>query len=429
MNRLYKAVLAISLALWTGAAPARSALAADTHEQQWIVDSIGRDVTEIVLFAAKKRGSADVDFDKLSFETTESQIDNAGFKYQYRMENPSLAQDSAFAIDDYVFASRNYLPWIEQLLARYKLSGEVSKEANASGSEELISKLSNFTDADIAIENKRITTALTEHPLDASLHEQAALLVALYGWRESAACFTDVRPWMNRIAAHLALATALQGAGKRTAAGDLANAVLLTLCKRQSDALAVAESISSGHPSEALSSWMRALKVRNTGDYRLADIKRATTVEKLEYARGLADDISTDSMSDYLDKEKIDTQVVPDWDRIALRGLSSVEAGHRYAIPSLKTEMDSYMADCAIYKKSSIKSSEEAVQGLSLRPTRCLIDDDGWKLEPVSWPDLADFHSRHILDSIYQTFHFVHHMWGVPEQAETLVAHADKTFA
>jgi tetratricopeptide (TPR) repeat protein len=442
------------------------------HEEQWIVDSIGRDIAEMVLFADNKNGKPEIKLDALDLETKEVTGTPDKFSYQLKWGATDSPQEMQFGLVDYAWSPDNYAPWAKQLIEQCGLkvtaptasaitaptipastspaasttpsteasttptttgttpSNAVTSTPSSAASKDIVSVFGNFSSESIAKENKRISSGLTDHPLDPSLHEQAALLCALYGLRESAACFTEVRPAINRISAHLSMAKALRDGGEYSDAGKIAQLAMMCLSGREAVAVTQIDSLSSVTSSTAMKSWLRALKVRATRDYRIADLEKASLVERLEYGRALADDLSSDSLSDYLEKNKAVAAVdTIDWFRIGLRGLGSVESGHRYAEPVIEAEAADFVQDFHFYKDRGFKDGSEANAELSHQPGRCLVLLPSPHLEAVSWPSLSAFHARHLLDGIFQRYYFELVMWGVPEQATQLEVYADKSFA
>jgi hypothetical protein len=256
------------------------------------------------------------------------------------------------------------------------------------------------------------------------------LLCALYGLRESAACFSDVRPALNRLSAHLSMAKALRNGVEYSDAGKIAQVIMNCLSRRDAAAVAQIDSLSSADSSPAMKTWLRALKVRATRDYRIADLNKSSLVERLEYGRSLADNLGSDALSDYLEKNKSAAAVdTIDWIRIGMRGIGSVESGHRFAEPAIEAEAADFVQDFHFYRERGFKDGAEANAELSQQPGRCLVLLPSPHLEAVSWPSLSAFHERHLLDGIFQRYYFEALMWGVPEQAKQLSAYADKSFS
>lgn len=113
-------------------------------------------------------------------------------------------------------------------------------------------------------ESERISSALTKDLRSAAAHEAAALLVGALALRESAGIFTDVRPALSRIAAHLSMSSALRQKAPEGLDGLLARAVTMTLVGRQKDALAILAAIEPIVTSAPDKAWIRALRLRNT---------------------------------------------------------------------------------------------------------------------------------------------------------------------
>ena len=395
-----------------------------SHEQQWIVNSIGKDIAEIVLFAAKQDGNKEITLEALTYNTKEAPGNSEQFSYQLQWDKSNAGQTRDFTLVDYLWNPDNYAPWAEQLIKSCKLQAFESAESPL---DSYISGLSNFASETIAQENKRISAALMAHPLDAGMHEQAALLCSLFALRESAACFSDVRPSLNRIATHLAIAKALKGKTPYGTAGKLSEATLMCLCGHEAEGVERIDAMKSD-PNQATQSWLRALKIRATNDYRIADLKKASVLERLQYGRALADDIGSDYLTDYLQKNKPEGPAI-DWLRIGSRGVSSVQSGHIYTEPGVGAELQSFTEDLKLYKSEPIKSSSEANAALSLPAGRCLVFDPTPELQVISWPDVSAFHARHVLDSLFQRYYFEQKMWGVPDQAQEFAEKSDKSFA
>jgi len=413
------------------------------HEQQWIVNSIGEDIAEILLFAARQDGKKDLALNTIEFKTNETPGNTEKYGYQLVCPSPLAKEARDITLTDYVWSPSNYSPWAEQLISSFRLhpydsssaidltkakdAADTSDSTKESATDSFIAALANFSPESIAQQNKRISLALTTHPLDAKAHEQAALLSSLFALRETAACFSEVRPALNRIAAHLAIAKALNGNGEFGAAGKLANIALMTMARHEGEAVGQIDSLNSSS-SDAMRTWLRALKIRATNDYRMADLKKASALELLQYGRALADDVGSDYLTEYLEKNKPAGNSI-DWMRIGARGVGTVESGHIYSEPGVEMESQSFRQDFQLYKNKKIESSDEADAALSLFPDRCLNVDQSPELQVISWSDVAAFHARHLLDSLFQRYYFENNLWGVPEQAQEFAAYADKYFS
>src|SRR4029077_5882258 len=94
------------------------------------------------------------------------------------------------------------------------------------------------------------------------------LLVVMLALRESPGDFGDARRLMSKMTAYLAVAQTIQPAPTRT--GQVAELIQLALIDRQQDAL---DQLAKWEASASVLDrvWIRALKMRVTGDWRLLE--------------------------------------------------------------------------------------------------------------------------------------------------------------
>jgi tetratricopeptide (TPR) repeat protein len=140
-----------------------------------------------------------------------------------------------------------------------------------------------------------VFTELRARPIDARLHEQAALLWAAHALRESNGGFVDDRPFLNGIAAHLALAAALRNGVAQSADGAIAAAVLDARLGRQVDAMAALDRIAAPEGDAATRAWVTAVRLHVTHDPRLipegprpSRLVQLQGVRALQLSRGCA---------------------------------------------------------------------------------------------------------------------------------------------
>jgi hypothetical protein len=244
--------------------------------------------------------------------------------------------------EEHLFSPRSY-----EASAREALGGmDGGRAATQSESREdarLLAALLEPRAGVMASEDAAVSRRLEAEPGDPGAHERASLLLGAFALRDCAGRSTDTRPALSRMTAHLALAWALRGNREPGLAGRFAEAVLLTLVGRERDALARLDVLAAGTPTPAQKAWLRALRLRNTGDWRIAfDEKRLTLLETLEEFRALVHGQDDDAALDWLDRRK--PQPMPDWGRLALASaFRSMGTGNRFA--DVSTAMD--MAEAA----------------------------------------------------------------------------------
>ncbi len=146
-------------------------------EQEWIVDSIGRDIAEMLVFA-KYRGDSAVKQTPESLNFKTATVDQQLNKYKFEVTLPNTKEPLIyeFVLAGYVWSPANYRPFAQTLLEKLKVKSE---PASATPN----NFLKTLSDADrhaLYKKNERVSKALSEAPLDASLHQQAALLQATF---------------------------------------------------------------------------------------------------------------------------------------------------------------------------------------------------------------------------------------------------------
>lgn len=392
-----------------------------TREQQWIVGSIGTDISQIVLFGARK-SKPDLDPSKVDLQVK----DSGDGSYSYSMTCDKFApQQRNIKLAKYIWDPDNYVPWVSQLA---KAGGVTTGAQSDDTSAKLIATLSDFTPTWVDASNKAVSKALSANPLDPVANEQAALLCALYGLKENAFPFTDARRWINRTVAHLAVAGAAREGKPLGAAGRLSRIALLCLVCRNADAVAAITQWRADKLDDATQSWLRALQIRATGDYRIADLPHARQVERLEYGRALGFNLNEDRVCDYLQTAKV-TRLNADWVRIGMLGRDSIESGHVFCENSVNAEVQDVLQDLHVFKGIQSDDNNVGIAELGAQPTLCLVKDPEWCLEPISWGDLSDFHNRHLLAAVCKTYHFLRSVYGVPDEAKQFADGAIKAFS
>jgi len=280
-------------------------------EQNWLTDRITRDIREMAAFAAAR-----------TLASGEAQPEKPG----------------AIRIEEHLFAPRTFEPFAREALAGVDLGG--TRPASGSGEDaRLLTALLEPQASVLVHEDLALSQKLEADPKDAGAHERAALLLGAFALRDCAGSSTDIRPALARITAHLALARALPGGQEPGLAGRYAEAVLVTLVGRERDALARLDSLAAGAKSPAQKAWLRALRLRNTGDWRIArDEKQLTLLETLEEFRALVLGQDDDAALDWLDPRK--PRPIPDWGRLALSyEFRSMGTSNRFADLSMAMDL------------------------------------------------------------------------------------------
>ena len=286
--------------------------------------------------------------------------------------------------------------------------------------QEMFLRLTTPTPDALIREDKRLSEALTKSPLDAELHEEAALLIGSFALRHAAATFYDVRRELSRMTGHLAIARALgDGSGP---SGDLAEAILCTLAGRQSAALEILQRLernagtNAGLPLEANTIWNRALAMRNTGDYRKLDQpEHASLLERLEFVRALRSRVNSAAASAFL--MSYPTEKLAEWSNVVLAGDFSVSEGHLWAPRAVTAEVDEIATSYRHYHGKHLEKNEWS-SALNAPPEHITqAGSEPARFDVLGWGSWARLHQRQLCQVIKTTWDWLDDKWGMPEQA------------
>jgi tetratricopeptide (TPR) repeat protein len=303
-------------------------------------------------------------------------------------------------------------------------------EVNAGTSDQtedtsLISKLLDGTPETIEQQNQEISQALESDFTNPQLHEKAALLLGAFTLREHSGNFYEIRSPLSRITAHLAMAQFLGGTNAFGINGQMAEALMLTMVGDQAPAL---EQLSNMNTNDApVAAMVRALRARNTGDYRpLGEATDRTPFESVQWFFTMADFAGTPAAWPKLSDEQKHTV---DFVRIANEVGYSVEIGHDLLDVSVPLEMQEIKS---IYELShpgqSIPSDIATV--LNVFPEDCFSAEDGGRVrvDVIGWGQWAMFFQRQLCHAVQQNFYLMNSMWGLPDDAKEFAARCDQSF-
>lgn len=169
----------------------------------------------------------------------------------------------------HLWAPEAYEAWASAVLGP-SAGAPTGHESGGVPDDALLKLLSDLGPEPLLRANRLVSDALRARPHDAAEHQRAALVVASFALREQQGWFYDPRVEAARLAAHLALARSLAPRAEPTRAGVIARIVLETIAVRQRDALARIDAAEALDWDEVGRSWLRALRMENTRDWRLA---------------------------------------------------------------------------------------------------------------------------------------------------------------
>ncbi len=305
------------IVLGAGSASAPRVAAPPTFEESWIVKSVVENIAALALPGLSEPPG----------------VGRGPAVGQYRLESPdprfaSVVIDAApFVWDPASFAG----------VARAALGPQTGETPPGQPLwTSPVPVLTTPTAASIYSLERRLRSHLTEFPRDARAHEACALVLGVLGMRHSDGALADLRPVLNRMTAHLALASALSS--RSSIEGDLARVILDLLTGRERPAAATLTRLKPSMGTPGLTQWHRALWLRATKDWRVLTAPgKASLLERLEYIRALSRTRGVNAAASELPTAGLEQ--IPDWARILLAGDVSVEVGNALADSAMRLEL------------------------------------------------------------------------------------------
>ena len=218
-------------------------------EEQWFLETIVRDIANAAAYAR------DVPLDDVERELEIIPSDALELpSVRVHVTLGSAADiERTIALERSFWSPENYVALATELLGPSAPVGDASEIA--------LDTLLEPTPATLLAENERLSRRLEENMRDAIAHEEAALLLGVFGLREAAFTFRDRRAVLLRMASHLALARAIRGDAPSSETGVVARALSSALAGRQKELREELASWPSGN-------WKSVLLTFSTEDWR-----------------------------------------------------------------------------------------------------------------------------------------------------------------
>ncbi|HEX6974045.1 MAG TPA: hypothetical protein VF147_06560 [Vicinamibacterales bacterium] len=326
-------------------------------------------------------------------------------------------------ITDYIWSPSAYVSFARTL------AGPATAPCEAPGEAELIEALLTPT-ADVLLrENARISAALKREMRCAASHEQAALLLGALALREASGQFNDPRKVMSRMTAHLAFAAALEGAPSPRQARQLAEAVLLTLAVRQQNALDAIAPFERPDATPVLFAWGRALRARNTGDWRhIPTSPRPSLLEMLSAVRAARHSVGEGYTHELIERFGRMPEV-PDVGRLMLTYDLAVTAGSRYASSNILLETtEAARARAAFTPAAAVEMPDQLIRELNVEPAPGPVASDG-AVWVIDWGTWAAASQRHLLMTLKAYDIFVETALAIRDGAKEFREATERSFS
>lgn len=407
------------------AAPAASSAYFQTpfqNESEFIVDAIVSDLAEQMYYAKFHRLPDQKYFLVNATEKPGSPPDAPVYELQIRLDPKLSDLQTELVINGPIWSPAVYRNVAGELARAVGLNA-----GSPAGLEDtsLLSSLANGTAETIEQENQDLSAALEADFGNPVLHEKAALLLGAFLLRDHSGHFFEIRSPLCRMTAHLTMAASLVGTNTYGLNGQMAEAILLTLIGDQAPALDRLNAIGTNEP--AVFPLIRALRTRNTGDYRPLDqADGLTRIESVEWFCAMSDHVSAPMAWPKL--SDVQQQTI-DFVRLANRGGYSVEMGHQLLAVSIPLELQEITG---VYELSHHRklSRDGLVTALNALPERCFTTDSNGAVHVriIGWGQWADFLQRHLCHAIQHNFNFLQYVWSVPDDAKEFSTKCDQEF-
>jgi tetratricopeptide (TPR) repeat protein len=391
-------------------------------ESEFIVDSIVSDVAEQMYYAKFHRLPDQQYFSVSAGEKPGSPEDMPVYELHVRLDPKQSGLNTEVAVNGPIWSPTVYRDVATELARTIGLN-----PGSPGGPEDtsLLSSLSDSTAETIERENLSLSAALEADFGNPVLHEKAALLLGAFLLRDHSGYFFEIRSPLCRITAHLTMAAFLKGTNSCGLNGQMAQATLLTLIGDEAPALDRLDAVGTNEP--AALPMIRALRARNTGDYRpLDEAEDLTRIESVAWFSALSDFVSASVAWPKLNDVQ---QRTIDFVREANQESHSVEMGHQLLAVSIPLEFReiSGVYDLSHREKLSRKG---LVTALNVLPERCFTTDSNGTVHVciIGWGQWADFLQRHLCHAIQQDYYFLEDRWGVPDDAKEFAAKCDQQF-
>ena len=367
----------------TATIPHENFKSAWTCEEHWMVSTVASDLQGMAKLAGASHTAPPCDFDE---------------KEQcYTLGNVQLKPEPS------CWDLASYKP----LLQSWSLKAEPATDDGP----DLIHDLLTPTAESLQNANNELSARIEKHPNDPSLHEDAAFLLGVFGIRENACAFGDLRPLICRMTAHLAFADRLRDGTKRSATGEWAKVLFDLHTGRPKLALATMEAI----PDEGNAGrWKRCITLLITRDWRRADdLSDPSLAESIAHLRALKVHRGNQAMLEIVGANE-DLQIVPEWSRLLVGSGKSVEEGHLAMSSAIALEL---VEMGSIFPIGDNPQPKKLAEFIGSDAPSALVSSEG-ATKVIQDSDWAAYFRRHFFTICSSINRFTLRQWASDDAAE-----------
>ena len=383
-------------------------------EEEWLVDQVARDLAEMAVFARSGRGPATV---TVTVEVEEKNAGTGVWTVSARMPGAPPVQQT-LKTDASVWSPVEWQHWAAALLVAQRLSPATDPSPSH---EILLSRLLEARTPELEEQNQLVSQALESRMTDPRNHEDAALVLGAFALREAAQAFSDLRPVLCRMTAHLAFARALRSGAEPEPTGQYATALLRTLAGRGAEARTDLESLARDAPPDTpRAGWLRVLRLRLTQDWRLLAPGEGTFLERLEHFRALEETLGVIGALRKLGGKEDPS---PTWMQIAVKN-SDVGTGNRFCDKALEFTL-LQAAEIFALARGRRPNDDELLEALN-EPAERFVSKVGPRV--IAWGTWAAMFERHLCFLVRRREEHYRNALGLKNEADTLSRESGQRF-
>lgn len=290
------------------------------------------------------------------------------------------------------------------LLESWRPSPQVSGDP----APDLLHDLLAPTAASLQKANLVVSERIKATPSAALVHEEAAFLLGVFGFRQNARQFGDLRPLLSRMTAHLAVAEHLRGEKEPSEIGRWA---LVLYDLHAGRPLQAREKIQTIAAEGDAGRWKRVVELLITGDWRRTqDLAEPSLAEVIAHARALEVHRGNTEMMEFVGHRK-DLQATPEWSRMLSGPQRSVDDGHLAMRSCIAME---FLEIGEIFRIGKNPSPAKLAEFLASNTPAGLVGADGAP-KVISDSDWAAYFRRHFFMICGSISRFTERQWGAHE--------------
>jgi tetratricopeptide (TPR) repeat protein len=289
----------------------------------------------------------------------------------------------------------------ERLLESWRPAGQAADDP----APDLLHDLLTPTAKSLQMANKTISERIKATPSVPAVHEEAAFLLGVFGIRENARQFGDLRPLLGRMTAHLVLARHLRGGQEPSNIGKWAQVLYDYHAGRPLKAREEMQTLAADGDAGR---WKRVVELLITGDWRRTqELAEPSLVEAIAHARALKGHRGNPVMLEFVGQRE-DLQQLPEWSRLLADQGRSVADGHLVMKSGLALELAEIREIFAI---GGNPAPEKLARFLAAESSNTLVDEAGLP-RVIADGDWAAYFRRHFFACCADTSTFAISIWA-----------------